>query len=148
MFTANQMTGFYIKCNTGLKWARWELSDTSALLKCKSLFLSSIFSRLYSEYVDILFIGWRVDSSHVEVLGKKGALKNFSKFTGKNLWWTFFFDKVAGMGPANLLKKRLQHRCSPVNLAKFFDNTFSIEHFWWLFLKSASRGVFKTPSNV
>ena len=30
-----------------------------------------------------------------------------------------FFNKVVGLRPATLLKKRLQHRCYPVNFAKF-----------------------------
>ena len=30
--------------------------------------------------------------------------------------------------PATLLKKRLRHRCFPVNCAKKFKNTFFIEH--------------------
>ena len=36
-----------------------------------------------------------------------------------------FFNKVAGLRPATLLKKRLWHRCFPVNFAKFLRNLFS-----------------------
>ena len=39
-----------------------------------------------------------------EVLFKKAVLKNFFKFTGKNLCQSFFFSKVAG--PATLIKRR------------------------------------------
>ena len=39
-----------------------------------------------------------------EVLFKKAVLKNFFKFTGKNLCQSFFFNKVAG--PATLIKRR------------------------------------------
>ena len=35
-----------------------------------------------------------------------------------------FFNIVAGLGPATLLKKRLWHRCSSVNFAKFLRTTF------------------------
>ena len=38
---------------------------------------------------------------------KKGALKNFAKFTGKRLCWSLFFNKVAGLRPPTSLKKRL-----------------------------------------
>ena len=38
--------------------------------------------------------------------------------------------------PATLLKKRLWHRCLPVNFAKFLRTTFFIEHLWWLLLKN------------
>ena len=37
-------------------------------------------------------------------------------------------------GPATLLKKRLWHRCSPVNFAKFQRTLFITEHLWWLLL--------------
>ena len=36
--------------------------------------------------------------------------------------------------PRILLKKRLWHRCFPVNFAKFLRTAFFIEHFWWLLL--------------
>ena len=38
-----------------------------------------------------------------EVVGKcsvkKGVLENFTKFTGKHLCWSLFFNKVAGLRP-------------------------------------------------
>ena len=43
--------------------------------------------------------------------------------------------------PATLLKKRLWHRCFPVNFAKFPRTPFLKEHLWWLllwFVKSVS----------
>ena len=52
---------------------------------------------------------------------KKGVLKNFLKFTGKHRCQSLFFNKVAG---CNVIKKRLNFRCFPVNFAKFFKNTF------------------------
>ena len=41
---------------------------------------------------------------------KKGALKNFVKFTETHLCRSLFFNKVAGLRPATLLGKRLQHK--------------------------------------
>ena len=38
---------------------------------------------------------------------KKGVLENFAKFLGKHLCQSLFFNKVAGLRPATLLKKRL-----------------------------------------
>ena len=46
-----------------------------------------------------------------------------------------FFNKVAGLKPATLLKKRLWHRCFPMNAVKFLRTPFHIEHLWWLLLK-------------
>ena len=39
-----------------------------------------------------------------EVFCKKGVLRNFTKFTGKYLCQRLFFNKVAGLRPATLLK--------------------------------------------
>ena len=48
---------------------------------------------------------------------KKGALRNFAKFTEKHLCQGLFFNTVAGLRPATLIKKRLWHKCFPVNFA-------------------------------
>ena len=50
--------------------------------------------------------------------------KNFAKFT-KNTCASLFFNKVASLKPATLLKKRLRHRCFLVNLARFLRISFS-----------------------
>ena len=55
---------------------------------------------------------------------KKGCLRNFTKFTGKQLCQRLFFNKVAGLSPATLLKKRLWHKCVPVNFVKFLRTNF------------------------
>ena len=39
-------------------------------------------------------------SSRLELSCKKGALKNFARFTGKHLCQSLFFNKVAGLRPA------------------------------------------------
>ena len=45
------------------------------------------------------------------------------------------FKKVAGLEARKSIKERLQHRCFPVNIAKFLRTAFSIEQLWWLLLK-------------
>ena len=77
----------------------------------------------------------RLTSSRPEVFCKKGVLRNFTKFTGKHLCQSLFFNKVAGLRPATLLKKRLWHMCFPVNVVKFLRTPFYTEHLWWLLLK-------------
>ena len=69
-------------------------------------------------------------SSRPELFCKKGVLKDFTKFTGKHLCQSLFFNKVAGLRPATLFKKRLWHRCFPVNFAKFLRTPFFKEHLW------------------
>ena len=59
-----------------------------------------------------------------EVFYEKSVLRNFAKFTGNTCAVVSFFNKVAGMRPATLLKKRLRHRCFPVNFAKFLRTSF------------------------
>ena len=63
-------------------------------------------------------------SSHWRCSVKKGVLRNFAKFTEKHMCQRLFFNKVAGLRPANLLKKSLWHKCFPVNFAKFLRSPF------------------------
>ena len=73
---------------------------------------------------------WIPEAATRGVLYKKVFLKKkkFAKFTGKHLYQSLFFNKVAGQRPATLLKKRLWHRCFPVNFAKFARNLFCSTH--------------------
>ena len=82
-------------------------------------------------------------SSHQMCSVKKSVLRNFEKFTGKHLCQSIFFNKVAGLSPrlspATLLKKRLWHRCFPVNFAKFLRTPF---------LQNTSRRLLSIPNHV
>ena len=55
---------------------------------------------------------------------RKDVLRNFAKFTGKHLFQSLYFNKVPGLRPATSLKKRVWHRCFPVNFAKFLRTPF------------------------
>ena len=77
-------------------------------------------------------------SSRPDMFCKKGVLENFAKFYGKHLCQSLFFNKVAALRPATLLKKRLWHSCFPVNFAKFL-RTFFTEHFRWLLLEFTEK---------
>ena len=66
-----------------------------------------------------------VRSNHQRCSIIKGVLRNFAKFTGKqHQCQNLILNKVAGLSPATLLKKRLWHRCFPVNFAKFLRMPF------------------------
>ena len=39
----------------------------------------------------------KLQKQPLEVFCKKSVLKNFTKFTGKHLRWSLFFNKVAGL---------------------------------------------------
>ena len=63
-------------------------------------------------------------SSHQRCSVKKGVLRHLAKFTGKHLCSSIFFNKVAGLRSATLLKKGLWRRCFPVNFAKLLRTPF------------------------
>ena len=90
---------------------------------------------LFQTYLDnIEYTIFQCRSSRLEVFCKKGVLKDFTKFTEKHLCQSLFLSKVAGLRPVTLLKKRLWHRCFPVNYPKFLRTPFFTEHLWWLLL--------------
>ena len=62
---------------------------------------------------------------------KKDVLRNFAKFTCTRV---SFLMKLQAWALKTLLKKRLWHRCFPVNFAKFLRTRFFTEHLWWLLL--------------
>ena len=66
----------------------------------------------------------RKRSIHGRCSVRKGVLRNLARFTGKHLCHSLFLNKVGGLRPANLLKKRLWHMFFPVNFAKFLRTTF------------------------
>ena len=74
-----------------------------------------------------------IRSSHRRCSMEICILKNFTKFTGKHLLQNLFFNKVAGLRPVTLLKKRLWYSCFLVNFAKFLRA---------LFLQNTSGGCF------
>ena len=54
--------------------------------------------------------------------------------TGNHLCQRLYFNKVAGLRPATLLKRGLWRRCFPVNFGKFLRTPFLTEHLRWLLL--------------
>ena len=71
------------------------------------LTVKETFSRSLSSSLIVTLIS---KSSRPEVFCKIGVLRNFAKFTGKHLYQSLLFNKVAGLRPATLLKKRLWQR--------------------------------------
>ena len=112
------------------------------LHRCSSEILCRIFSYL-KDLLAFVFLYFPrvlsvlvefVRSSRAEVFFKKGDLRNLAKFTGKHLCQSRFLNIVAGLRRTTLLKKKLWHRCFPVNFAKCLRTPFFIEHLWWLLL--------------
>ena len=59
---------------------------------------------------------------------KNVFLKISQNFHKKHLCQSLFFNKVADLRSATLLKKRLWHRCLSVDFAKFLRTPFLAEH--------------------
>ena len=80
-----------------------------------------------------LFLFFRSSRQRCSV--KSGVLRNFAKFTGEQLCQSLFLNKVAGLRPVTLLKKRFWQRCSLLNFAKFLRTPFlqntSGGYFWF-----------------
>ena len=64
----------------------------------------------------------------IKVAGKRCSQK-FRKIHKKTPLPESLFNKVSGLRPATVLKKRLWHRCFPVNFAKFLKTPFFTEQF-------------------
>ena len=81
------------------------------------LFLKSSKTFIVSLTIEILW------SSHLKVFYKKGVLKIFAKFTGKNLCHSLFFNKVISQA-WNLIKKETPTQLSFCKYCELFKNTF------------------------
>ena len=75
-----------------------------------------------------------------EVFYVKSVLRNLTNFTRKHQCQGLFFDKIA-----TLLKKRLRHRCFPMNFFQISKGTFFTEHLWTT-ASSKSSGSAKVDS--
>ena len=59
-----------------------------------------VLENLFLVFVNCI---WR--SSHQRCSIEISVLKNFTKFTGKHLYQSFFFNEAAGLRPTTLLKR-------------------------------------------
>ena len=78
----------------------------------------------------------RIRSSRPEVFCKNRSSWKFYKIRRNTFVPESLFNKVAGLSPVTLVKRRLWYKCFAVNFAKFSSRTpFFIEHLRWLLLK-------------
>ena len=82
-----------------------------------------------------------------EMLCEKGVLKISQNSLENTCASVSFLIKLQARS-ATLLKKRLWHRCFPVNFAKFLRTTFFKEYFWWLLLNVYSPGRFYISRDI
>ena len=88
-------------------------------------YMDVFHNNLHPEAAQVLQQFWEgSEAATGDILLRKGVLRNFAKFTGKHHRQNLYFNKVADLRPATLLKKRLWHRCFPGNFAKFLRHLF------------------------
>ena len=127
------------------------MDSSQIILQAKHLIYTSEFSTILEDMIFfrgtwmsvfaiiILFCNdVNIGSSCPEVSCKKVTHENFTKFTGKHMYQSLFFNKGAGPKPATLLKNKLLQRFSPVNFGKFIRTSFFIEQLRWLLLEYIS----------
>ena len=119
------MSWFYSKKKfclmSGLKFT---LSDVTLFYRTIFLGLKKLYSGLQMLQHDTNLDIHNIQKQPPEVFYVKGVLRNFHKTCRKHLWQSLFFNKVAGIRPATLLKKRLWHRYFPVSFMKFLRTPF------------------------
>ena len=88
-------------------------------------FLCNVVSAVFGQHwLDCGLWASIVRSSRLQMFFKISVLKNFANFILKHLWWSFLLKKVAALKARNFIKKKLQHRCFPVYIAKFLRTPF------------------------
>ena len=115
------LIAYYLNCRI-LKSSVWFLKRPQWLWKdpyCDTHLLKKISETILYSKGSI-----NSRSSHRRCSVRKGVLRNFTKLSGKHLCQGLFFNKVVGLRPATLLKKRLWHSCFPENFVKFLRTPF------------------------
>ena len=111
----------------GWKWAK----KSPPPLKLWMMELGTVTS-----YLKKIQKSYQSRSSHQRCSVRKSVLRNFAKFTGKYLCQSLFFNKIADLRSATLFKKRLWHRCFPVNFVKSLRTPFLQNTSWRLVLST------------
>ena len=90
-------------------------------------FVKFVRTPFLTEHLQCMFL-WREDFLNKEKILKQGWIKRHLPF--QDVLYHLYFS--TGFRPATLLKKRLWHRCFPLNFAKFLRTPFFTEHLRWL----------------
>ena len=121
-----------------VKWRKREKRNDKEHHEKASFLYSWVFERFFfcfvfertSSSLRMLFIHIGKSSSETfrssrsQIFFKIGVLKLFPMFAIKNLCSSLFLINLGAWRPEFVLKKRFQHRCFPVNIAKFLRTAF------------------------
>ena len=94
--------------------------------------------------VKIAYYSLNFRSCHRRSCIKKGVHKYFVKLTWKYLCRSLSFNRVTGLRPATLLKKRHQHSCFRMKAFKIFKTSYFAEH---LQVISSASSLLKEVNN-
>ena len=83
-------------------------------------------------------------SSHQWCSMKKGVLRNFTKFTGKHLRQSLFFNKIAGKA-CNFIKKETLAQVFSCEFCEISKNTFFTAYLWTTASVCCVKGQKQSP---
>ena len=79
----------------------------------------NIFYDGRTQWSTLKYVDWEASTGGILYSVKKGCLKNFVKFTGKHLFQSLFFNKVAGLALAQVFS---------IEFCEILKDTFLTEH--------------------
>lgn len=105
------------------------------VLLLKLAHISSNFMQIILRMFNRYIFPCNVEAVSRKYSVKKGVLKNFVKVTEKKpVSELFKKNKVTGLRPSTLLKKRLRHRTFSCQFCESFKCTFFTEYLRWMLL--------------
>ena len=117
-------------------------SSASVSKMCLWLVFFKFFWKMYFGLLKHLILRGYTEKRIVRFLSEKKEKKSFSDLTWKSQeQLPEVLCKKGVLRPATLLKKRLWHKCFPVNFAKFLRTPFSVDHLRWLLLKYLKKVI-------
>ena len=107
LFCENMFFTFYVACYV--------------ICSCRKMNQTNIKKKILSSNLSQMFF-------------KIAALRNFAVLSIKHLCWSLFLIKLQAWRTTFLLKRRLQHRCFPVNITKSLRTDFFIVYLLFIIL--------------
>ena len=126
---------YFIKVYLFLKFEWWNKMTPPCKNMKKDLL---IFKN--SDVTDNPSYPWKSRSSRLEVFCRKDVLRHFAKFTGKHLYQSLFFNKVAGQA-CYFIKKEAPAQVFSYEFCKISENTFFTVHLRGYFWQSENPKI-------
>ena len=105
---------------------KWRYTRDTLLFSFPISLILRKFSQSFKLYFHAVYDICR--SSHRRCSVRKNVLRNFAKFTGKRLFQSLFFNKVAGLKPVTLLKKQTLAQVFSCKFCEISKNTYFTKH--------------------